>query len=212
MSERVPASELRHIQKRDFLAELNDLYGRDSTPGDAAIELPIWPGIYDRLRDSLDDFGYRLRDAFGLGSSSIIIRVTDANLRTARALKIMRPRMDRFDRLLRLAEKERWRLNELRHRGLVRLFYGGELALPAGTFPVDAQLPYFMLSAMSPAPPANFLPLAPELEHASWNPDGCRRLRHARTIFEGSAISPVTAGSIPSAPRRSNVCEWRPEG
>jgi serine/threonine protein kinase len=145
------ARDKHHLRTPDFEKSIRQLYAKDAGPGAAEVEIPIWLKNYEALKETLGAVGYRVREPFALGSSGVIFRVSDVNLRTERAMKILRPRLERFDRLLRLAERERWRLNELRHQNLVRLFYGADLQAVVAGRPDPIRLPFFIMELISPS-------------------------------------------------------------
>lgn len=131
------------------MSSLTTLYESPDVVAEST-ELPIWETAIPVLEAQLESIGYRLWEPFAVGSSAVIFEVVDANLRAKRALKITRPRLERYERLFHLAERERWRLNELRHQNVVRLYYGSSLGVAALPGIPSLELPFFVMELIEP--------------------------------------------------------------
>jgi serine/threonine protein kinase len=141
---------LSHLGRDDFLKRLGTVYDEADLGSDFASERSIWLRAYDELVPAIENFNYVLGEPFAVGSTGVLVRVHDRKLGSWRAMKVVRPRLDRLRRLLRLAERERVRINELRHVNLVRLFFAGDIVIQGESEGEAISLPYFVMELVEP--------------------------------------------------------------
>jgi serine/threonine protein kinase len=144
---------LDHLNPDTYLSELSKVYDQTGTGDEFAAERDAWLAVYEPLTASLTNMSFVLGSPFASGSTGVLFRVHDRKLGSWRALKIVRPRSNRLQKLLRLAEKERTRLNDLRHLNLVRVFFAGDVPIPnpGGSQPI--RLPFFVMELLDPVEP-----------------------------------------------------------
>jgi serine/threonine protein kinase len=136
-------------QRERFLAGLETLYRRESQ--DLEPERPVWNAVFDLLfdellrpRDPRSGARYRLEEALGLGTTSVVWKVYDGGLEAYRALKILRPSEARRDQGVKVARAEPGKLAALDHPNIIRVYSAGELRCSvAGQ---EYHFPYFFMT------------------------------------------------------------------
>jgi HD superfamily phosphohydrolase len=117
------------------MTKIGQLYEKKGMLDEWKQEEPVIQKLLQLIQEDLNKRGFTLKDPRGIGSTGIILKVQDKNLKVLRAIKVPRPIKSKVGEIKRAIRGEVRTLISLNHENVVKVYYLGSVRVEKEPYP-----------------------------------------------------------------------------